>query len=672
MPMTDAPDTSKPSGKPRDPALDAAVTLARWMDRRFVDPLLGLVLPGVGDMLGAALGVYPVVLAWRRGAPKALLARMLLNLAADALGGAIPIVGDVWDFLFRAHARNLALLQARASGRAVEGRASDRLIVAAAVLALLLALAAPVVAVIAAVRAFTAGPPHPVAGASAAAFPWVPDRGDGSYRNPVIHADYSDPDVLRVGDEYFMTASSFTATPGLPILRSRDLVNWRLAGHALENVPGARYDEFQAGAGVWAPALREHAGRFHLFFPTPDEGIYVLTAPHPTGPWSAPRLLAAGRGLIDPCPFWDDDGRAYLVHAYAGSRAGIKDRLRLRPMAPDASQLLGEGEIVFHDPARHPTLEGPKLYKHDGWYIILAPAGGVTHGWQVALRSRRIFGPYEDRIVLQQGRTSINGPHQGALVDTPGGAWWFVHFQDAGVYGRIVHLNPVRWQDGWPLMGDAGRDVSVREPVFTHAKPALAPAPIEIPATSDDFDRSPLAPQWQWHANHDPRWATLEARKGFLRLSARPAPKAGLGAAPHLLLQKLPAAAFTVETSMDSGAGAARAGLVVAGRSTAALLVDNAGAASNATLTLSIDDRSVERASIPRATVALGLDFAAGGMCRFWYRLAGGAVSRLEHSFQAAPGRWVGAQVGVVALGDDPARFADFDYFHFRAPQPAR
>ena len=133
------------------------------------------------------------------------------------------------------------------------------------------------------------------------------------------------------------------------------------------------------------------------------------------------------------------------------------------------------------NPARHPTLEGPKLYKRDGWYYILAPAGGVPQGWQVALRARNIYGPYEDRVVLRQGRTHVNGPHQGALVDTARGEWWFVHFQDAGVYGRIVHLEPVTWRDGWPLPGDP----EAGEPVARHVKPAGPAQPIAVPATSD-------------------------------------------------------------------------------------------------------------------------------------------------------------------------------------------
>jgi len=541
-------------------------------------------------------------------------------------------------------------------------------------------------------------PAAPAAAARAAggedgSYPWMPDRGDGTYDNPVILADYSDPDVIRDGDRYYLVSSSFTSTPALPILRSTDLVNWTIVGHALENLPDDRYAAFQAGAGVWAPALRAHAGTFYLFVPLPDEGIYVLTAARPEGPWSAPRLLIAGRGLIDPCPFWDDDGQAYLVHAYARSRAGIKDRLRLRPMAPDASRLLGEGTIVYSDPARHPTLEGPKLYKRNGWYYILAPAGGVPRGWQVALRARQIFGPYEDRVVLAQGRTAINGPHQGALVDTPGGAWWFVHFQDAGLYGRVVHLNPVTWTDDWPLMGEAAPDGS-REPVSRHAKPALPVAALArvAPQTSDEMDggcveRSAacradliagggsLGPQWQWHANHGADWADLRARAGWLRLRALPVPAQGLGTAPNLLLQKLPARAFSVETAVEVGVAPASAaaapgvsaGLVVAGESTAALVVERA-ASGAARIAVRVDDRDVFTAPSAAGVVRLRVTMADGGACRFAYGpAAGGEMRAIEPVFAARAGRWVGAQVGVFAAGTDGG-YADFDYVRFSPP----
>jgi beta-xylosidase len=503
-------------------------------------------------------------------------------------------------------------------------------------------------------------------------FPYFADQGDGTYLNPILFADYSDPDVIRDGDRYYLISSSFTSTPALPILRSRDLVNWTIVGHAMENLPDGRYAELQPGAGVWAPAIRAHAGTFYIFVPLPDEGIYVLTAPHPEGPWSAPHLLVAGRGLIDPCPFWDDDGQAYLVHAYARSRAGIKDRLRLRPMAPDASRLLGEGEIVFFDPARHPTLEGPKMYKRNGWYYILAPAGGVVNGWQVALRSRHIYGPYEDRVVLAQGHTTVNGPHQGALVDTPSGQWWFVHFQDAGVYGRVVHLNPVTWRDDWPLIGVAGD--SGQEPVLHHEKPDLPRQPIAIPQTSDEMEATAdgrLAPQWQWHANHGEGWFDLRARPGWLRLRARPLPASGWATAPHLLLQKLPAPSFTADTVVElgGGTGALMAGVAVVGESSAALVVERDGATAGARVVLRIDDRVAYTAPIANGPVRLRVTVTRDS-CVFRYASGEAPMQHLDQLFTPRAGRWVGAQIGIFsatphAAEGDAAAYADFDYFRF-------
>ncbi len=508
-------------------------------------------------------------------------------------------------------------------------------------------------------------------------FPWYSDQGDGTYQNPVIFGDYSDPDVIRVGEDYYLVASSFNCTPALPILRSRDLVNWQSAGYALSRLPDARYDAVVHGGGIWAPAWREHGGVFYLFAPTPDEGIYVLTAPSPQGPWSEPRMLLAGRGLIDPCPFWDDDGKAYLVHAYARSRAGFADRLRVRPMAPDASAVLGEGEIAYHDPARQPTLEGPKFHKRNGWYYLLAPAGGVKNGWQLALRSKNVYGPYEARTVLEQGQTAINGPHQGALVDTPQGEWWFVHFQEAGLYGRIVHLNPVTWVDDWPLMGVAGADEK-REPVVRYRKPALPAQAPSAPDSKDEFDGSALGSAWQWHANQRGEWFSLSARPKYLRLFAQPAPDDDFARVPHLLLQKLPARAFVAETQIelatpqskiDKRKKQSRFGLIVMGEKHAAVALEET--ARGLLATLLIDNRSVESQELDRGPLRVGVAFADGGLCRFFFQAPGQREHFFQATFQASPGRWIGAKVGLFAIAREPSAavsHADFAYFRFDAP----
>jgi len=177
---------------------------------------------------------------------------------------------------------------------------------------------------------------------------WVADNGNGTYKNPILHADYSDPDVVRVGDDYYMTASSFNRIPGLPILHSKDLVNWRLIGYALkEQPPTDRFDKVQPGGGVWAPSIRYHQGEFYIYYPDPDEGIYVVKAKHPAGPWSKPHMVKKVKGWIDPCPFWDDDGNAYLLNGVAASRSGIKSVLILNRMSADGTRLLDDGAIIF-------------------------------------------------------------------------------------------------------------------------------------------------------------------------------------------------------------------------------------------------------------------------------------------------------------------------------------
>lgn len=354
-----------------------------------------------------------------------------------------------------------------------------------------------------------------------------PDNRDGTFTNPIIFADYSDPDVIRVGDDFYMTASSFNCSPGLPILHSRDLVSWTIIGHALERQgPEQVFDKPQHGNGVWAPAIRHRNGEFYIYYPDPDIGIYLVKAKEPAGPWSKPLLIKSAKGWIDPCPFWDDDGNAYLAFAWAKSRAGINSILTISRMTPDGTRIIDEGKTVFDGHVNHPTIEGPKLYKRNGYYYIFAPAGGVTNGWQTVLRSKNIYGPYEDRIVMDRGETEINGPHQGAWVELKSGQSWFIHFQDRGAYGRITHLQPMKWIDDWPVIGvDADAD-GRGEPVVSHRKPDVGRHyPIAAPQANDEFGADRIGFQWQWQANHQIGWASLAMRRGWLRLNAQPMPE---------------------------------------------------------------------------------------------------------------------------------------------------
>ena len=499
-----------------------------------------------------------------------------------------------------------------------------------------------------------------VAGLTVAQVPgvWNPERGDGTFTNPVIYADYSDPDAVRVGDDYFMVSSSFSAVPGLPILHSRDLVNWDLVNHALPRlVPESVFSTPRHGAGVWAPAIRHHAGRYWIYYPDPDHGIYVITATDPRGRWSDPVLVKAGKGLIDPCPLWDDDGSVYVIHAFARSRAGFANVLHLNRLTPDGMKVADEGRVVINGDTipGYTTLEGPKFYKRNGWYYVFAPAGGVKQGWQSVFRARRIDGPYEDRIVLEQGSTDINGPHQGALVDTPRGEWWFLHFQDAEAYGRVVHMQPVVWKDDWPVIGHDPEGDGRGEPRRSWKQPSLPAWKPVVPPTSDTFE-SRIGRQWQWQANPQREWASIDTRG--LRLTAVPS-ASSLWHAPNLLMQKFPAPQFTATVTLDTSGllVGERAGLIVFGASYAWIGVERTDGARRIVLRV-VDDaanatmeKDVASVEAPSGSLSLRVSVGAGGVCTF------SVGSRtLGPLFIAKPGRWVGAKVGLFAAAPEGSR----------------
>jgi len=520
---------------------------------------------------------------------------------------------------------------------------------------------------------------------------WCPDLGDGTFLNPILHADYSDPDVVRVGDDYWMTASSFSHVPGLPILHSRDLVNWTLVNHALPRlVPDKVFRTPQHGNGVWAPAIRHHDGRFWIYYPDPDYGIYVTTAVDPAGEWSPPVLVLPGKGLIDPCPLWDDDGSVWLVHAWARSRAGFNNVITLRRLTADGLAAADEGGELIIDGGLYPgysTLEGPKIFKRNGEYFVFAPAGGVTQGWQSVFRAGDVHGPYKARIVLDQGRTTINGPHQGAWVDTPSGENWFVHFQDKGAYGRIVHLEPMVWRDdGWPVVGWDPDGNGRGEPVARWRKPAFPVQPTAVPATSDEFDGEGLGLQWQWQANPEDSWWSLTEKPGALRLHGQPMPDEAVNLWPvaSLLLQKPPAEAFQVTTEMTFSPERAgeRAGLLVFGTDYAWIGVERMEA-GRAVVVRTCEgareggrERVVAELPVPDGPVHLRVEWRPGGIGRFGVSLDGRTFTFFKSTFVARPGRWVGAKVGLFAAtaGQPAGASADFEWFRVAplfSPEPS-
>ncbi|MDM1138727.1 glycoside hydrolase 43 family protein [Empedobacter sp. R132-2] len=510
---------------------------------------------------------------------------------------------------------------------------------------------------------------------------WVSDLGNGTYKNPVLYADYSDPDAIRVGDDFFMTASSFNEAPGLPILHSTDMINWKLVNHALPDVfPIKHFSTPKRGDGVWAPSIRFHNNEYYIYWGDPDFGIYMVKTKNPFGKWEDPVLVEEGKGIIDTCPFWDEDGNAYIVHGWAGSRAGVKSLLTIKKMNAEGTKVLDKGKHIFDGHENHPTVEGPKVYKRNGYYYIFAPAGGVATGWQLVLRSKNIYGPYDEKIVLEQGKSTVNGPHQGAWVDTKNGEDWFYHFQDADTYGRIVHLQPMKWINDWPFIGVDQDKNGIGEPVLTYKKPTISnKSEIINPSETDDFKGNDIGLQWQWSANPSIVWYSKLANQNFLRLFSIKVPENSnnLWTVPNLLTQKFPAPNFTASTKIkltpEDATEGKTAGLLIMGTDYQSLVITNKKDGYYLQL---IRAEKAEKNNPEKilSEVKLGTNEVflkvrvsePNGVCQFSFSENGKKYTSIGEPFQAKPGKWIGAKVGIYSISSQDAKrggYADFDWF---------
>ena len=531
---------------------------------------------------------------------------------------------------------------------------------------------------------------------------WNPDNGDGTYTNPVINADYSDPDVIAVGEDYYLTASSFQCMPGLPILHSKDMVNWKIINYALREPlePRAVFDKPSHGNGVWAPSIRYHNGEFYIYWGDPDYGVFMVKTKNPAGEWSKPLCVIPGKGMIDTTPLWDDDGRCYLVNGWANSRSRFASVLTVREMNAEGTKPIGEPVIVFDgNGSENHTCEGPKFYKRDGWYWIMCPAGGVPTGFQLVMRSKSPYGPYESKVVLAQGKTNVNGPHQGAWVHTVFGEDWFLHFQDKEAYGRVVHLQPVTWKDNWPVMGKVPSKGYCGEPVLTYKKPKTsATVANENPVETDEFNEPRMGLQWQWHANYDQKFG-MATPWGVFRVYCY---KAGttdnltspttneadsrIWMVPNLFLQKTPADNFTATAKirMTAKDQSQYGGIIMMGLDYSALVVKRVGDEFQLQRITCMDAMKggAEQIEVIAALKPTEVDkipyhpaihediylqmVVKDSMADFFYSKDGKKYHKAGEQFRMKEGRWIGAKVGLLAVqpaGNEDRGWVDADWF---------
>ena len=515
---------------------------------------------------------------------------------------------------------------------------------------------------------------------------WNPDLGNGMYKNPVINADYSDPDVVCVGDDYYMTASSFNCIPGLPILHSKDLVNWELIGHAVTKLqPKAVFDRPSHGNGVWAPCISYHNGEFYIYWGDPDYGVFMVKTKDPAGKWEDPVCVIPGKGMIDTSPLWDEDGRVYLVNGWANSRNRFASVITVRELNAEGTKAISDPVIVFDgNGTENRTCEGPKFYKRNGWYWVMFPAGGVPTGFQVAMRSQSPFGPYEARKVLAQGKSKINGPHQGAWIHTQYGEDWFMHFQDKEAYGRVVHLQPVTWKDNWPVMGKVPSKGYCGEPYETYKMPKAASHVNMNPVESDEFNKPKLGLQWQWHANYQ-QWFGMPTSMGVMRIYTYKS-NATIWNVPNLLLQKTPADNFTATaklqlTAKDQGQ---MGGIIMMGLDYSALVVKRVGNEFELqqVTCLKADKRGEEEVKVLATLKPTSVDkidyqpaihesvymrmVVKAGKMQFFFSKDGKKYEQVGDEFTMREGKWIGAKIGMVAkepVGKANRGWIDVDWF---------
>jgi beta-xylosidase len=483
--------------------------------------------------------------------------------------------------------------------------------------------------------------PIAIAGAPPKILTWG-DQGNGTYKNPILKSDYSDPDILRHGDDFYLIASDFHFV-GMQILHSKDLVNWKIIGQIFTRLSmDPKYDQMKGySQGTWAPALRYHNGEFYVFVCTPADGLFMWHAKNPAGPWSETVTVKAVSRWEDPCPFWDEDGQAYLIHSAVGAGPLI-----LHKMSEDGAKLLDDGVEIY----RGKVAEGPKLYKRKGYYYISLPEGGVDTGWQAVLRSKNIYGPYERKQVFPPG-----SPHQGGLVELDSGETWFLSFKSTGYLGRICHLNPVKWtDDDWPVFGDNG------QPVDSWKKPNVGKVyPVSRPRTSDEFTNAALSPVWQWNHNPIPEGWSLTKRPGWLRLTAQPA--AVLNVARNTLTQKIWDSAGLIDVKIDSSPmkDGQRAGF--------AFMCGNdfgwIGVGREKGIRRILWDQG--EGPILKSNEVWFRGIHDGDMSRLLFSLDGKSYIDTGKTFRLFFRFWKGARISIFSFGPNGGA-ADFDYVHYQ------
>lgn len=499
------------------------------------------------------------------------------------------------------------------------------------------------------------------------------DQGDGTYHNPVLPADYSDIDCIRVGSDYYAISSTFQFSPGVVILHSKDLVNWSILGHVVSDLtqigPELNWDRMNRyGKGVWAGSIRYHRKKFWVYFGTPDEGYFMSTAANPAGPWEPLHQVLKSDGWDDCSPFWDNDGQGYLV----GTNFRDNYKTYLFKLTYDGRQIVKDSGRVINEGSRR---EANKLYKFNGAYYHFFSEHEPSKGRYVMMqRSKNINGPYAEVKQLSHAQRQVMEPNQGGIVQTERGEWYFFTHHGTGAWeGRAASLIPVNWIDGWPILGKVGLD-GIGTMVWSGKKPVPG-RPIETPQSSDEFNRTRLPPQWEW--NYQPRagkWSLTE-RPGFLRLRAfQPLKRGDLMAAGNTLTQRSMRTrenVVTVPLDLGGMADGQVAGLSHFARDYATLGVRQTG--EMRILEFTHNQTVTPGPHLPARRVWLRSTWGLDGRSRFSYSVDGRNFTAFGDTYQLTWGRYRGDRIGIYTYNDKGEQgYVDIDWFRYNYLTPAK
>ena len=496
------------------------------------------------------------------------------------------------------------------------------------------------------------------------------DQRDGAYRNPVLPGDYSDLDCIRVGSDYYAISSTFQYSPGMVVLHSKDLVNWSILGHAINDVteigPELNWDRMNRYArGVWAGAIRHHAGKFWIYFGTPDEGYFMTTATDPAGPWAPLHRMTKEAGWDDCCPFWDDDGQGYFVGTH------FKDGYKtyLYKLTPDGRDLVPESRVLINEGHHR---EANKLFKvGDTYYHFFSEYDGGGR-YVMMQRSKSITGPYTEKRRLAHTQHEFKEPNQGGIVQTEKGDWYFLTHHGSGSWeGRAASLLPVTWVDGWPIPGRVGDD-GLGRMVWGGEKPAKN-SPVVVPQANDDFDGPKLGLQWSW--NYQPRmekWSLTE-RPGWLRLHAwKPLQPDQIKTAGNTLTQRSMRTADNVATLALDISGMADgqvAGLCHYSGSNSTVGVRREGEV--AMIEFSQNGKFIPGPRITSTRLWLRSTWGLDGLSRYAYSTDGETFTPFGEPYLLSWGDYRGDRLGIFTYNNKgEAGYVDCDSFTYHYDSP--